>query len=146
MSRLNPIPNEPEVNPVELLDELIPQFAANKSELDSYTNICDREKAQIKDLMSKADVSRHEAGGWVATRSVQVKESMDEDKLLAVMKKHGITEAIKTREYVDMEALENYLYTTDMTEDFADDLAKCKTTKEVVALRLSKAKKKKEEN
>ena len=58
------------------------------------------------------------------------------------MKKHYLVEVIKTREYVDMDALENYLYHADEDDpniqSLLSDIDKCRDVKEVVTLRISK--------
>lgn len=126
------------------LDTLIPQYAENKAILDDYKKICDTENKQIKDIM---DEGSYEAGGYKATKSVQVRESMNEDKLLDVMKQHyaihqkfGI---IKTKEYIDMDALESAIYKGQIDKDTLLEIDKCRESKEVVALRISKVKEKK---
>ena len=123
------------------LDTLIPQYAENKAILDDYKKICDTENKQIKDIM---DEGSYEAGGYKATKSVQVRESMNEDKLLDVMKQHyaihqkfGI---IKTKEYIDMDALESAIYKGQIDKDTLLEIDKCRESKEVVTLRISKVK------
>lgn len=144
MSRKNP-EQRTVIDPMEKLDELVPQYALNKGEYDSYKAIVDEEKEQIKDLLLHVGEKKHTAGGYTVTRSVSVKETWDEDKLLEVAKKHKIP-VIKTKQYVDMQALEDYLYDHELSPEGAVDLGKCRTKNEVVALRLSKAKSKKEDN
>lgn len=143
MPRRNP--NEQPIDPMERLDELVPQFALNKGEFDSYKAIVDSEKEQIKDLLAFVGEKKHTAGGYTVTRSESDKEKWDEDKLLAVAKKHNLP-VVKTKEYVDMQALEDYLYKNEAPVECMADLGKCRTVTTVVALRLSKAKKKKEED
>ena len=133
------------IDPMEKLDELVPQYALNKGEYDSYKEIVDKEKEQIKDLLLHIGEKKHTAGGYTVTRSVSVKETWDEDKLLEVAKKHKIP-VIKTKQYVDMQALEDYLYDHELSPEGAVDLGKCRTKRENVALRLSKAKQRKEDD
>lgn len=144
MSRKNP-EQRTVIDPMEKLDELVPQYALNKGEYDSYKAIVDEEKEQIKDLLLHVGEKKHTAGGYTVTRSVSIKETWDEDKLLEVAKKHQLP-VIKTKEYVDMQALEDYLYDHELSPEGAVDLGKCRTQKETVALRLSRAKQKKEDN
>lgn len=124
----------------ESLDVLIPIYAANKAELDSYDKLCKKDNATIKKLMLEAGEDVHIAGGFKATRTVQHRESFNDDALLEVCKKHNITEVVKVKEYVDMDALEDYLYNNEMTEELATDLSDCKTTKEVVTLKVTEVK------
>jgi hypothetical protein len=126
------------------LEELIPSYYLNKRELDSYKKICDTSNAKIKDLMLAANENEHQVGDLVAKRTVVTKESMSEDKLMAVLHKYNIDGIIKTREYVDMDALESYMYNNELSPEIASDLASCVTTTEVVQLRVTRKKSKKE--
>ena len=125
------------------LDVLIPQYAENKSMLDDYKKICDRENKQIKELMTEE--SSYEAGGYKATKIVQHRDTINEDKLLDVLVKAGFrdTPIIKTREYIDMDELESALYKGMIEEDILMEIDKCRESKEVVTLRISKVKEKK---
>ena len=144
MSRLNL--TEEEATPLTL-EELIPQYAENKNELDSYRKICDKENAQIKDLMREEGITEKEAGGFTAKYSVTKRESINEEKLLEVLKKYKVPGIIKTKEYVDMDALEAYLYGADtLSTEFATDLEACTEKTEIVTLRVGVTKKKKEAN
>ena len=146
MSRINLSPtNEPSKQCNTTLDELIVAYAFNKGELDSYTKICKEENEQIKTALAELGKDEYSAEGYKVKRIVVVKESMNEAKLLEVLRQNGIDVAIKTKEYVDMDALEAYLYNNTPSVDFARQLESCRTTTETVQLRLSKAKAKKGE-
>ena len=140
MSRISLSINEPSTAPNEVLEELIPQYAMNKQELDSYTKICKDENEQIKAHLVALGQDEYSAGGYKVKRIVAVKESMNEAKLIEVLRQNGIDAAIKTREYVDMDALEAYLYNNTPSADLARQLEGCRTTSETVQLRLSKVK------
>ena len=128
----------------DTLEELIPNYYENKQELDSYEKICSAANAKIKELMLQAGEDTYTVDDYTAKRIVIEKESMNEEKLLAVLHKHNVTEVIKTREYVDMDALEALLYNNgDAPSDFVADLASCKSSTQVVQLRVSKKKPKK---
>lgn len=128
---------------IESLDELIPQYAENKGILDDYKKICDDENKKIKELM---DEGSYEAGGWKATKIVQQRESMNEDKLLDVIKYAVAPELglIKTKEYVDMDALESAIYKGIIGPEVLISIDKCRESKEVVTLRISKVKENKD--
>lgn len=144
MSRINLSPTEPSKANCSL-EELIPQYAANKNELDSYTKICKAENEQIKTALEELGESEYSAGGYTVKKIVAVKESMNEAKLIEVLRANGIDTAIKTKEYVDMNVLEAYLYNNEPSADLARQLESCRTTTETVQLRLSKTKAKKGE-
>lgn len=124
------------------LDTLIPQYAENKSMLDDYKKICDKENKQIKELMTD---DTYEAGGYKATKSVQIRESLNEDRLLAIASQHRVFRdigIIKTKEYVDMEALESAIYKGMLDKETLMEIDKCRESKEVVTLRVTKIKEK----
>lgn len=140
MARISLSTNEPSTTPNEVLEELIPRYAMNKNELDSYTKICKEENEQIKSQLVALGENEYSAGGYTVKRIVATKESMNEAKLLEVLKQNGIDVAVKTKEYVDMDALEAYLYNNTPSADLARQLESCRTTTETVQLRLSKTK------
>ena len=133
-------------NQKQKLDTLIPQYAQNKLELDSYKKICDKENAQIKSIMAELPDNTYEAGGYRATYSVSTRETMNEEMLLEILgggaRDMGI---IKTKEYVDFDALEKAIYDGKISENTLLEMDKAKESKEVVTLRVTKIKKKKEE-
>lgn len=139
MARLN---LDAEVTEFIPLDELIPLYVQNKNELDSYTAICKQENESIKAQMLELGKEVHSVGGYTAKRTVSYRETLNEDRLMAVILKHGIKDVIKTKDYVDMDALENYLYHNMMSDTLATDLESCKSKTEVVTLRITKDKKK----
>lgn len=122
------------------LDELIPRYAINKAEADSYKKICDRENAQIKAVMADFAVQQYEAGGYKATYSVSTRESMNEDKLLEIAHIYGIPEIVKTKEYIDFDALEDAIYNNRISNEILMEMDKAKEVKEVVTLRVTKKK------
>lgn len=128
----------------ETLDDLIPRYAENKSLLDDYKKICDEENKKIKDMMEEGS---YEANGYKATKSVQHRETMNEDKLLDIMRNHKdvaeVCELIKTKDYIDMDALESAIYKGKISNDILMEIDKCREVKEVVTLRISKVKEKK---
>jgi hypothetical protein len=131
------------------LEELIPQYVTNKNELDSYDAICKKENAEIKRLMQEQKLTEKQAGGYVAKCTVSTRETVNEDKMLELLKadwikRNGTEECpyIKSKEYIDMDALEAALYNSTIPEDVVVSLDTCRESKEVVSLRISKAKNK----
>lgn len=126
--------------PEQTLEELIPSYYFNKQELDSYKELCDKENAEIKKLM--ADANEYTVECYKAKKTVSVRETLNEERLMAVIKKYNIEGVIMTKEYVDMDALESYLYKNEPSSELATELAKCKDSKEVVQLRVTRVKEK----
>jgi len=126
----------------ESLDELIPAYAENKSILEDYKKICDTENKKIKEYMTD---SVYETGGYKATKIVQTRESMNEDKLLEVLQHYTWSvDVIKMKPYVDMDALESLMYKGTLSKEVLMEIDKCRESKEVVTLRVTKIKEKKE--
>lgn len=127
------------------LDTLIPQYAENKAILDDYKKICDSENKQLKELMNEGS---YEAGGYKCTKTISSRQSMDEDKLLYVLKQYyecgtNKESIIKTKEYVDIDMLESAIYNGQISNEILMEIDKCRESKEVITLRISKVKEKK---
>lgn len=124
------------------LESLIQRYADNKKSLESYKKICDDDKEQIKELMASEGIRVKRAGDLVAKRVVSVRETLNEEKLIPIIKRNLTPDRwkgiIRTKEFVDMAALERFLYSADMPDSFFADLETCKTTSEVVSLKISK--------
>lgn len=128
------------------LDSLIPQYVFNKGEADSYKKICDKENAKIKSIMTEFDLSNYEVAGYKATKSVSERETLNEEMLLQIAHQHGISEIIKTKEYVDFDALEKAIYDSKISKEILLEMDKAKEVKEVITLRVTKIKEKKEDD
>ena len=125
------------------LKELIPIYYDIKQNLDFYKKECDAGNAEIKKLMAEQNLKDYEVDGIVVKYVVQKKESMNEEALLTLLKERGYDSVIRTKEYVDMDALENALYHDAIDKDTVVDMDKCREVKEVIQLRISKKKEKK---
>ena len=55
-------------------------------------------------------------------------------------KHNNITNAIRTKEYVDLDLLENMMYHNEIPQDVIVQMGDCKSEKEVITLRVSKRK------
>lgn len=126
--------------PITDLDELIPRYASNKNELDSYKKICDKENAQIKAIMGNFALQHYESGGYKATYTVSNRETMNEERLLEIAHQFGIPEIVKTKEYIDFDALEKAIYDGKISEAILLEMDKAKESKQITTLRVSKIK------
>lgn len=124
------------------LDNLIPVYYDDKKNLDFYKKQCDAGNAKIKELMAQQGLKDYEVNGITAKYIVQNKEKMNEEALLKLLKEKGYTDIIKTKEYVDMDALENALYHDEIDKDTVVSMDKCREVQEVIQLRISKKKEK----
>ena len=127
------------------LDTLIPQYAQNKSEMDSYKKLCDKENAQIKSIMKDLALQFYEAGDYRANYSISKRETLNEEKLLELAKNNAsLLPCVKTKEYIDFDVLEKLLYDEMVPPAVIAEMDKAKEVKEVVTLRITKKKETKE--
>ena len=126
---------------LEDLDVLIPQYASNKAEMDSYKKLCDKDNAKIKSIMKNFVVDKYETKDYKASYIVSHRETINEEMLLEIAHNHGISEIIKTKEYIDFDALENALYNDRIPKDVVLEMDKAKEVKQVISLRVDKKKK-----
>lgn len=131
----------------EELNELIPQYAFNKNEFDSYKEICDKENKRIKQIMKELGEKESTAGDYTVKFSITTRISMNEDKLLSIILAANLSSqikarVIKTKQYVDVAELENAMYKDEIPNDVILSMDKCKNVTEVETLRINKAKEK----
>ena len=139
---VNTIPTEGAEKARKVLDELIPRYGEDKQELDHYTEICKQENESIKSALTNIGQNTYSAGGYTVKKTTVQKESMDEAKLIKVLKEHSIPNCIDIVERVNMDALEAYLYNNTPSVELAADIDRCRTIKDVIQLRISKSKSK----
>lgn len=126
---------------LKTLDSLIPQYAENKSKQDEIKKLCDKENAEIKSIMQNFALPKYVAGEYKATYTIQKRESVNEEMLLDILKRHGECESIiKTKEYIDFDALERAIYNNLIPEDVLHQMDAATTIKEVPTLKVSKVK------
>lgn len=136
------------VGNLEKLDVLVPKYGEEKSVMDRYKKLCDMDNKLIKELMEDLALQHYTSDGYKVTRSVQERESMDEELLLTLLKEFPETKVhsiIKTKEYVDFDALEAAIYKDALPKDVLLALDKARTVKYVTTLKVSKVKKKEAE-
>lgn len=123
---------------LEKLDKLVPQYAQTKQQADTYKKQSDKENAEIKSIMTSLALQHYEAGGYKVVRSVQKRESINEEQLIEIAHKYNIPDVIKTKEYIDFDALEKAIYDGNISQDVLLEMDKAKDAKHVVQLRISK--------
>lgn len=125
------------------LEELINAYKNNKQEVDDLKKVVDRQNKEIKDIMLEEDLKEFTTyNNYTAKIIVTEKDTMNEELLLSRLQvvKDKYPNLIKTKEYVDLDELENLLYNNLLDENTTEKVNSCITTKEVVQLRISKKK------
>lgn len=129
---------------LERLQELANQFAEVKAQAAQYDKQAKALNTEIKDLMKNLKKKSVTAtNGDVITYSTQNRTTVDEEAMLQVIKENcPNTEAVKTKEYLDMDILESEIYHGKITKKVLKLLDKCKTVKPVPILNIKTKKEK----
>lgn len=130
------------------LSDMVSAYADVKAREKEVKNDVDELNKAIKEAMLEGNLSEAHGGGYVATLTEQKREDFDEDKLIALFKKNldtnpELAKCIKTKEYIDMEALENLIYNAEIDNNIVTEMGKCKVEKVTQVLRIKKDTKKK---
>ena len=123
------------------LNVLVEAYAVNKNELDSYKQLCDEENKQIKAIMAEQSLDKFESDNYVAKITIQNRKSLNEEAAIEVLKNANVEGVIKTKEYIDFDALENAIYHERIDNDTLGLLGACETVNKVTTLKLTKRKK-----
>lgn len=140
----------------EYLKELVESYGMNKKENDDLKKIVDNQNKEIKSLMESNNLKKFESDNYKVSYSVSTRDTIDEELLLSEAKTFTIVDGIdlksaqevgliKTKEYVDMDVLESLMYKGSISEEDLMKVDKCRETKEVITLRVSKKKDKKDD-
>jgi hypothetical protein len=129
----------------ESLTKLIPEFGEVKTKADAYKKEADAKNKVIKKLMSEAGLEEKEVEGWQVRYSVVRTESYDEEALIEYLKadwvkRNGSMECpfIKTKEYIDEEVLEDYIYHGKLPKKLVASLDKFRIVKETEKLNVKR--------
>lgn len=130
----------------EKYEELVKKasdYAYNKGIESGLKKKIESDNTTVKALMELlgADEVKTEDGTTVCY-SVTRRESLDEEKLIAQLRKYAPnTGCIKTREYIDMDILENEIYHDRFSDETMKAINDCKVVKEIPTLTIKKSKK-----
>lgn len=131
-------PKEKEIN-----EAVIQYFDDKQSEKELKESISIGNEL-IKNYMASINSKSKMFGDYKVTVSVQDRSTFNEAKLLQFLWSiDNLPEGlIKTKEYVDMDVLENAIYKGLISSEQLAEMQKCKDIKESVSLRVTKPKKK----
>lgn len=120
------------------INEIMEHYYHLKQKESLLKNDLDTFNKMLKDYFIKNDLEKFEGDNFKATVSKRETVKWVEPVLIERLKKLGFGELVKTKEYVDMKLLEDYLYTNQIKETKIRD---CKTVSEVITLKVSEVKK-----
>lgn len=115
------------------LEEEINQYGELKSAADSYKKQAEAENAVIKKYMLENNLTSAKSDSYSVSCKTITSQSFNDEKLLEKLKSLKTEGIVKTREYVDMEALEGAIYNGKLN---ASELADCRETKQQVRLTI----------
>lgn len=126
------------------LDKVIASYIGNKNGLDRLKKLCDTQNAQIKAMMTGANLTKYDSGEYIVSKTESVRRKMNEDKLLELLlsripvgqlEEQGI---IKRIWQIDLEKLENAIYDGIIANDVVAGMRECEDNSTVVTLKISK--------
>lgn len=125
----------------EVLKGLVESYIENKDSESYYKDLASSENTQIKELMRSMGISECESSMGTAVMSEQNRETFIEEALIEFLKNNNIaTDIVKTKEYVDFDALESAIYNEKISPDLVKQMASCKEVKTTTVLRIKKKK------
>lgn len=123
------------------LKELIDNYIVDKSKESEIKARTSEENKQIKEQFTKLKINSYSGENGTVKMSEEKHESFIEEDLIAFLKDNGYANNIvKTKEYVDFDALESAIYHEEIPINVQKDMSKCKSVNTVIKLRISKKK------
>ena len=118
---------------------MVNRNASNKEIVNKYSKLCDVDNSKIKNIMRDSGIDSYATSTYTVKYSVTKTEKLDQDKILETVKELNIPDVIETKEYVNLDKLEKYLYNSNDTT-ILDKINKCITTTEIPKLTFKKKK------
>lgn len=126
---------------VAKLANLVSDYIFNKDREKEFKDAASAENTEIKAIMNELSLSKFETDDGAVTLSDRTTEDFIEDKLITFLKTRNLADDIvKTKEYVDFDALESAIYHEKISGDDLKDMAECKEVKTTQVLRINKKK------
>ena len=123
------------------LSKAIDDYKEGKDKENSLKKENEEKNKEIKDYMISHNLTTSSSDKYTATLSTTDKESLNDELAIEIIKEHLggalLNSVIKTKEYIDEDALEKLVYNGDFDPTV---LSKAKIIKPVVTLRVTKKK------
>ena len=124
---------------VEKLNHLVTDYIFNKDREKEFKDLASAQNTEIKVIMNTFNLDSYETDTGKVTLSERKTEDFVEEKLIEFLKARGLADNIvKTKEYVDFDALESAIYHEKITGDDLKDMSECKEVKTTQILRIKK--------
>ena len=125
-----------------MLETMVEMYGRNKATLDELKKVCDRDNKKIKEMMVEGNHSDFKSEHYTAKYYESERTSFDSEKALAILKRAGINQCVKTIEVLDEDAFESMLYNCEIPLDILPDLNSCREVKKIPTLKISVRKEK----
>ncbi len=122
------------------LEKLIEDYGKKKERLDLLKKQVDSTNTRIKALLTKNDLDSFESDNYKVNYQVRKSESLDEQGVIEILKENKIRGIVKSKEYVDEDALENAIYNGKIEANVLKEINDCKVVKESYALTIKEKK------
>ena len=123
------------------LSKTIDEYKESKDKENSLKKINNELSENIKSYMHEHNMTTADTDNYTATLSRKDSESLNEDLAIEIIKENLggalLASVIKTKEYIDEDALEKLVYNGDFD---INKLAKAKIVKSTFTLRVTKKK------
>lgn len=116
------------------LDSLVNKYGDVKSKLADLKKEESNLNQTIKSLMVADDLKEVSTDTYKVVYQERTSESLDEDKVIDILKKNNVKGIVKTKQYVDEDALEQAIYNGKLDADIIKQISSAKITKTTVAL------------
>ena len=98
------------------LNDIVKKYFKQNTELNKRQKEVLQLGSEIKNALSKENLSEYEVDDIVVTLTTINRDILDEDGLIAEIREQ-FPSVVKTKEYIDMDALENLVYTRQISPD-----------------------------
>lgn len=127
--------------PSSSLKSLVESYIVNKQKEDDFKKKASAENTQIKELMHEYNLTEVSTDLGTAKITEQEKVTFIEEKLIEFLKTNDVAnDIVKTKEYVDFDALESAIYNEKIPADLIKEMSSCQEKKITTVLRISKKK------
>ena len=131
--------NYTETDAQDKLKHLVKDYLINKEREKEFKDAASIQNTQIKVIMSELNIKEFETDNGKVVLSDRKTEDFNEERLIQFLKERGLeSDIIKTKEYVDFDALESAIYHDIISGDNLKDMNSCKDVKVTQVLRINK--------
>ena len=131
--------NYTETEAQDKLKHLVKDYLVNKEREKEFKDAASIQNTQIKVIMSELNIKEFETDNGKVVLSDRKIEDFNEERLIQFLKERGLeSDIIKTKEYVDFDALESAIYHDIISGDNLKDMNSCKDVKVTQVLRINK--------